>query len=106
MQSGYLIITFGFQMFLLVGYLFYFTFRKWLAIDDQITLMTWTAVLVGILTFGLSLLVLIVLPRMQFTEAIMASVIVFVDIVGLYLLAKETWNRKMTIEHGLFVEET
>ncbi len=40
MQSGYLVITLGFQFFLLVGYLFYFILRKWAAIDDQIVLMT------------------------------------------------------------------
>jgi hypothetical protein len=106
MQSGYLVITLGFQLFLLVGYLFYFTFRKWAAIDDQIVLMTWAARLVAILTIGLSALVVIILPRMLFVEVVVASAIVIADFVGLFFLARETWNRRMKIEHGFLDEET
>jgi hypothetical protein len=106
MQSGYLVITIGFQFFLLCGYLFYFIFRKYSAIDDQVMLLSWVACLLGFLTIGLLLIVAIVLPRMAIAEAILASAFVIIDLIGLYLLAKETWNRKMTIEHGLLVEET
>ena len=105
MQSGYLLITIGFQIFLLVGYLFYFIFRKWSAIDDQIMLMSWTASLLGILTIGLLVVVVIILPRIVFVEAVFISALVAVDFIALYLLVKETWNRKMDIEHGLLVEQ-
>jgi len=100
MQSGYLVITLGFQFFLLVGYLFYFIFRKWSEIDDQITLLTWVTGMIGLLTIGLLLTVAIVLSRMEFAEAVLTLAIVAADLIGFFLLAKETWNRKMTIEHG------
>jgi hypothetical protein len=106
MQSGYLVITIGFQFFLLVGYLFYFLFRKWLPIDDQISLISWITGLVGVLTFLLLVLVMIILPRMPFADAIFVSTLVIVDFVGLSLLVRETWNRKMTIEHGFIDDET
>jgi hypothetical protein len=48
--------------------------------------------------------VVIILPRIVFVEAVIISTLVAVDIIGLYLLVKETWNRKMAIEHGLLVE--
>ncbi|MFW9810810.1 MAG: hypothetical protein ACFFE6_15660, partial [Candidatus Thorarchaeota archaeon] len=101
-----LVITFGFQFFLLVGYLFYFLFRKWVVVDDQIVLLSWVAGFLGLLTIGLLLIVAIILPRMVIAEAIFASAIVALDLIGLYLLVKETWNRKMTIEHGFLDEET
>jgi len=106
MQSGYLLITISFQFFLVVGYLFYLMFRKWAEIEDQVILMTWVARLVAILTLGLLMTVLIILPRLVLVEAIFVALLVIVDIIGLFLLARETWNRKMTIEHGFIDDET
>ena len=106
MQSGYLLITISFQLFLLVGYLFYFMFRKWSEIEDQVMLMTWVARLVAILTLGLLMTVLIILPRLVFVEAIVVGLLVVVDMIGLILLVKEIWNRKMIIEHGFIDDET
>ncbi len=60
----------------------------------------------AILTIGLLALVVIVLPRMLFVEVVAASAIVLADFVGLFFLARETWNRKMTIEHGFIDDET
>ncbi|MFW9767406.1 MAG: hypothetical protein ACFFF9_12120 [Candidatus Thorarchaeota archaeon] len=106
MQSGYLVITVGFQFFLLVGYLFYFMFRKWSEVEDQVMLMTWVARFVAILTLGLLTIVVIILPRLVLGEAIFIALLMIVDSIGLILLAKETWNRKMTIEHGFIDDET
>ncbi|MGY5864339.1 MAG: hypothetical protein RTV41_07025 [Candidatus Thorarchaeota archaeon] len=106
MQGGYLVITFGFQLFLLVGYLFYFMFRKFSEVDDQVVLLSWVAGMIGVLTIGLLLTIAIILPRLVFTEAIAVSALVTVDLIGLFLLIRETWNRKMTIEHGFLEEET
>ena len=106
MQSSYLLLTISFQFFLVVGYLFYFIFRKWSEIEDQVILMTWVARLVAILTLGFLMIVLIILPRLVLVETIVVVLIVIVDIIGLFLLARETWNRKMTIEHGFIDDET
>ncbi|MHA2026848.1 MAG: hypothetical protein ACW98U_13195 [Candidatus Thorarchaeota archaeon] len=52
--------------------------------------MSWTAGLVGVLTLGLLVSVVIVFPRMVVVEAIVASALVFADVIGLYLLVDDT----------------
>ena len=98
MQSGYLLITIGVQFFLLVGYFFYFIFRKWPTADDQVWLMSWTAGLLGVLTLGLVVSIAIVIPRMVIAEAVMASALVIADIIGLYLLVDDTRKKTSQID--------
>jgi uncharacterized membrane protein YdcZ (DUF606 family) len=93
MQSGFLLITYGVQFFLFVGYLFYVIFRTYPEADDQISLMSWIGGLLGVLTLGLLVSVALVIPRMPVTEAIVASMLVIADIAGLYLLVDDTRRR-------------
>jgi hypothetical protein len=94
MQGAYLTITIGMQFFVLVGYLFYFLFRKWSSGEDQIALMSWTAVLIGFLTFWLLISVLFVAASMPLADIVLAGGIIAADFLGLYLLADDTLRRR------------
>ncbi|MHA1939320.1 MAG: hypothetical protein ACXABV_18000 [Candidatus Thorarchaeota archaeon] len=98
MQGPFLTITIGIQFFVLVGYLLYFVFRTWSSGEDQIALMSWTAVLVGFLTLWILVSVLLVSSSMSLVDIILAGGIITADILGLYLLVDDTLRkRKVTI---------
>jgi hypothetical protein len=90
MQGAYLIITVGIEFFILVGYLFYAIFRTYPEGEDRISLMSWTAGLIGILTLGLLVSVTLVASRMPLSDIIVSMAILIVDILGLYLLVDDT----------------
>ncbi|MFW9862955.1 MAG: hypothetical protein ACFFEX_16910 [Candidatus Thorarchaeota archaeon] len=94
MQGAYLTITISIQFFVLVGYLFYFVFRKWSSGEDQIALMSWTTVLVGSLTLWLSISVLLVAASMSLADIALAGGIIAADFLGLYLLVDDTLRRR------------
>ncbi len=90
MQGAYLIITVGIQFFILVGYLFYAIFRTYPTGEDRISLMSWIAGLIGILTLGLLVSVTLVVSRMSPADIIVAVALLIADILGLYLLVDDT----------------
>ena len=96
MQGVYLTITIAIQFFVLVGYLFYFVFRKWTSGEDQIALMSWTAVLVGFLTTWTLVSVLLVAASMPLADIVLAGGILAVDFLGLYLLADDILRKRRT----------
>jgi hypothetical protein len=86
MQGAYLTITIGIQFFILAGYLFYVIFRAYTTGEDRIALMTWTARLVGFLTFWLLVSVLLVLSMIPPAEVFLTIGILVMDFLGLFLL--------------------
>ena len=98
MQGAYLSITIGFQFYLLVGYLLYLVVRKWSYFEYRISLMSWTAGFIGLLTFGLILSVILVFPRMPVGDVMPAGIIMFADIVALLLLIVDTFNRAVSVD--------
>ena len=94
MLGAYLTITLGFQLFLIIGYLFYAIFRTYPTGDDKISLMSWVTGFIGVLTFGLVGVLLIVISRMSASEAIVALALSLADIIGLYLLVDDTRRQK------------
>ena len=90
MQGAYLIITVGIEFFILVGYLFYAIFRTYPIGEDRISLMSWIAGLIGILTLGLLVSVAMVITRMSPADIIVAVALLIADILGLYLLVDDT----------------
>jgi ABC-type Co2+ transport system permease subunit len=98
MQGAYLSITIGLQFYLLVGYLLYFVVRKWSYFEYRISLMSWTAGFIGLLTIGLLLSVILVSPRMASGEVMLVGVIMVADIVALLLLIADTFNRAVSVE--------
>ncbi|MFX1260840.1 MAG: hypothetical protein ACFFAZ_02005 [Promethearchaeota archaeon] len=94
MQGAYLTITIGVQFFVLVGYMFYFLFRKWASNEDKIALMSWTAVLVGLLTLWILISVFLVAASMPLADIVLAGGIIAADFLGLYLLADDILGRR------------
>ncbi|MFX1331537.1 MAG: hypothetical protein ACFE9W_08275 [Promethearchaeota archaeon] len=94
MQGAYLTITIGVQFFVLVGYMFYFLFRKWASNEDKIALMSWTAVLVGLLTSWILISVFLVAASMPLADIVLAGGIIAADFLGLYLLADDILGRR------------
>ncbi|MFW9890193.1 MAG: hypothetical protein ACFFER_18570 [Candidatus Thorarchaeota archaeon] len=94
MQEAYLTITVGVQFFVLVGYMFYFVFRKWASNEDKIALMSWTAVLVGLLTSWILISVFLVAASMPLADIVLAGGIIAADFLGLYLLADDILGRR------------
>jgi hypothetical protein len=90
MQGAYLIITVGIEFFIIVGYLFYAIFRTYPEGKDRISLMSWTAGLIGILTLGLIVSVTLVVSRMPLSDIVISMALLIVDILGLYLLVDDT----------------
>ena len=90
MQGPFLSITIGFQLFLIVGYLFYAIFRTYPIGDDRISLMSWITGLIGVLTFGLFGSLLLVMSRMPVAEFGIAMALSIADVLGLYLLVDDT----------------
>ena len=97
MQGAYLPITIGMQFFVLVGFLFYVVFRRYSSGEDQIALMSWTAVLIGSLTLWLFISVLLVAASMSPAEIVLAGGIIAADFLGLYLLVDDTLRRRTVI---------
>ena len=94
MQGPFLSITLGFQLFLIVGYLFFAIFRTYPSEEDSISLMSWLTGFIGLLTFGLIGSLVLVISRMPISEAILAIAIVLADTIGLYLLVDETMRKR------------
>ncbi|TFG29147.1 hypothetical protein EU528_10080 [Candidatus Thorarchaeota archaeon] len=90
MQGPFLNITIGFQLFLIVGYLFYAIFRTYPIGEDRVSLMSWITGLIGLLTFGLFGSLLLVMSRMPSSEFGIAMALSFADVLGLYLLVDDT----------------
>lgn len=94
MQGPFLTVTIGFQLFLIVGYLFFAIFRTYPAKDDSISLMSWMTGLIGVLTFGLFGSLMFVISTMPISDVILALSLVFADTVGLYLLVDDTRKKR------------
>ncbi len=94
MQGAYLTITLGFQLFLIVGYLFYAIFRTYPTGDDRISLMSWVTGFFGVLTFGLVGVLLLTLTRIPVSEAIPALALSLADFIGFYLLVDDTRRQR------------
>ncbi|MHA2386664.1 MAG: hypothetical protein ACXAEE_10695, partial [Candidatus Thorarchaeota archaeon] len=91
-------ITISFQFILLVGYLLYFVFRKWSYFEYRISIMSWTAGLIGLLTVLLLVSVILVSPRMSSGDVMFVGIVVFADIIALLLLIYDTFNRAVSVE--------
>ena len=98
MQGAYLTITIGFQFYLLVGYLLYFVVRRWSHFEYRISLMSWTAGLIGLLTVLLLVSVILVSPRMPFGDIVAVGIFLFADIIGLLFLIIDTFDRAVSVE--------
>jgi len=94
MQSVFLSITIGFQLFLIFGYLFFAIFRTYPTGDDRISLMSWITGLIGILTFGLIGSLALVMSRMPIIDVGIAFALSFADVLALYLLVDDTLKAK------------
>jgi len=90
MQGAFLTITIGIEFFILVGYLFYFIFRSYGKDEDRISMMKWMFGLIGVLTAGLIVHVILVAALMTVTDIVVATAILSVDVIGLYLLIDDT----------------
>jgi hypothetical protein len=99
MQGAYLAITIGIQFFVLVGYLLYGVFRTWTTGKDQISLMSWTAGLVGILTLWILVSVLLVATRMSLADLVLVGGIMIADILGLCILVDDI-RRRSNLDFG------
>ena len=103
MQGAYLIITAGIEIFLLVGYLFYLLFRANIEVEVRVSVLRWVTGLIGIITLGLIVSVLLVATRMTTVDLVVAAVFLIVDVVGIYMLIDDI--RKISSELVL-VEQT
>ena len=97
MQIGYFSITVGVQFFLLVGYLLYALFRKYPAPEDGISLMSWVGGLIGIITLVQIGLLVIVSSVISLSDRFLILLLVFVDLLGLPLMAYDTLKRREQI---------
>lgn len=94
MQGPFLSITLGFQLFLIVGYLFYAIFRTYPSEEDSISLMSWMTGLIGVLTFGLFGSLVLVMSIMPISDFVLAMALVLGDTIGLYLLVDDTRKKR------------
>jgi hypothetical protein len=90
MQGPFLGITLGIEIFLLVGFLFYLVFRTYAEGEDRVSMMRWVIGLIGILTLGLIVSVTLVATRMATSDLVVATALLIVDVIGLYLLIDDT----------------
>ena len=103
MQGAYLRLTIGIQFFLLVGYLFYWVFRKYGEREDRISMMKCILGLVSVLTAGLIISITLVASRMVIADLVVAVAFLIVDVIGLYLL----WDDSQRLSrNSLIVEQT
>ena len=94
MQGPFLTLTLGFQLFLIVGYLFFAIFRTYPTQEDSISLMSWITGLIGVLTFGLFGSLVLVISIMPLSDIVLAFSLVFADPIGLYLLVDDTLKKR------------
>jgi uncharacterized membrane-anchored protein len=102
MQGAYLTVTIGIEFFLLVGYLFYVLFRTYAEEDSKVSMMKWVMGLIAFLTFWLIVSVVLVASEMSTTDLVLASAILIVDLIGLYLLFYDTRR----LSQSLLVKQT
>ncbi|TFF91333.1 hypothetical protein EU545_04450 [Candidatus Thorarchaeota archaeon] len=89
MQGNILQVTAGIQFFLLVGYLLYLLFRTYSPEDASSSLMSYVAVLIAIITFGLIFSLLFVAPLVAPLNRIAIMALVILDEIGLVLLVAD-----------------
>ena len=89
MQGAFLTITIGIEFFLLVGYLFYLLFRSYTTGDDRVSMIKWVAGLIGLITLGMIVSVVLVASRMSHTDTVVAATLLIVDVIGVYLLVDD-----------------
>lgn len=94
MQGPFLTLTLGFQLFLIVGYLFFAIFRTYPTQEDSISLMSWITGLIGVLTFGLFGSLVLVVSTMPISDVVLALSLVAADTIGLYLLVDDTLKKR------------
>ncbi|MFX1579957.1 MAG: hypothetical protein ACFFBJ_09950 [Promethearchaeota archaeon] len=102
MQGAYLTVTIGIEFFLLVGYLFYVLFRTYAEEDGKVSMMKWVMGLIAFLTFWLIVSVVLVALEMSTADLVLASAILIVDLIGLYLLFDDTRR----LSQSLLVKQT
>ncbi|OLS28254.1 MAG: hypothetical protein ThorAB25_19030 [Candidatus Thorarchaeota archaeon AB_25] len=103
MQGAYLIITAGVEIFLLFGYLFYLLLRTNIEVESRVSVLSWLTGIISLITLGLIMSVVLVASRMTNTDLVLASAILIVDVIGLYLLIDDI--RRISRELAL-VEKT
>ena len=103
MQGAYLTSTIGIEFFLLVGYMFYVLFRKYALGEDRVSMLRWLIGIIGILTVGLIVSVVLVASRMTNSDLVIATALLLIDVIGLYLLIDD--SRRLSKEI-LLVEQT
>jgi hypothetical protein len=101
MQGAYLTVTIGIEFFLLVGYLFYVLFRTYAEEDGKVSMMKWVMGLIAFLTFWLIVSVVLVALEMSTADLVLASAILIVDLIGLYLLFDDTrrLSQSLLVKH-------
>ena len=102
MQGAYLTVTIGIEFFLLVGYLFYMLFRTYAEEDGKVSMMKWVIGLIAFLTFWLIVSVVLVASEMSTADLVLASAILIIDLIGLYLLFDDTRR----LSQSLLVKQT
>ena len=103
MQGAYLIITAGVEIFLLFGYLFYLLLRTNIEVESRVSVLSWLTGIISLITLGLIMSVVLVASRMTNTDLVLASAILIVDVIGLYLLIDDI--RRISRELAL-IEKT
>jgi hypothetical protein len=89
LQGGFLRITIGLEFFLLVGYLFYLVFRFYTTGDDRVSMLKWLSLIISLVTIGMIVSVILVAPRMEHIDLVIAVAFLVVDVVGIYLLVDD-----------------
>ncbi|MGQ4912971.1 MAG: hypothetical protein ACP6KW_12450 [Candidatus Thorarchaeota archaeon] len=87
MQEGIIGLTIAFQFFLFVGYMFYLLFRSYGEEDSRLSLMSYTAALLALLTSGMVYVVLTTAYVTPASEAIAEFLFVTADLAALVGLA-------------------
>ena len=103
MQGAYLTITIGIELFLLVGYFFYLLFRTNIELESRVSALSWLTGIISLITLGLIISVVLVASRMTNMDLVVASAILIVDVIGLYLIIDDI--RRISRELAL-VEKT
>lgn len=94
MQTMYLEIAMGVQFFLLVGYMLYMVFRGYSPEEAAVSLRSYVAVLISLITFGLIFSVLLVAPFVEALDRIPILVLAILDLFGLVLLVIDLIRNK------------
>ena len=86
MQGAFLQLTIGFQFFLLMGYVLYFMFRSYPAPEARTSLMAYVLVLMGLVTLGMIVSLMLVVPDIAPSDRIGVLAIAVGDELVLALL--------------------